>query len=103
MRLKIENPNKLEGREWWNGRFICTWSVETDQSYRFQFKDTQSPSTRYIWIELSRFGSWDNSEDKWMYSLNYPNVTAHFVSADYLSDMNNTIWTMGEALKKFDK
>lgn len=101
MRLKIQNPNRVEGNGYWNGRFVCTWSVETDTNYRFQFRDTESPSTRFLWIEVSRFGSWDDLEGRWMYSLDYQNSGAgHFVSADYFSDMNNVNWTFGECLKR---
>lgn len=102
--LHIQNYNRLDGTEYWNGRYVCTWSVETEQQYRFQFRDTQSPSGRYLWIEINRIGRWDTEEGRWMYSLNYQNVGGgHFVSADYFSDMDNVIWTMGECLKRAGK
>lgn len=97
--LHIHNHKKMEGEEFYDGRFVCTNTQETDTNYRFQFCDHNWPALRYIWVEVSRFGEWNPKDSKWMYRLNYPQSPTHIVSAEYLSDFRNSIKMMGMALK----
>jgi hypothetical protein len=97
--LHITNHKRMEGEEFYDGRFVCTTTVETDTNYRFQFCDHNWPSLRYIWVEVSRFGEWDSKDSRWVYRLNYPQSPTHIVSAQFLSDFHNAIKTMGTALK----
>jgi len=48
--LVIENYQKMVGQIFWNARFVCSQAHETEVNYRFQFKDTESPSVRVIWM-----------------------------------------------------
>ena len=98
--LHITNHRRMEGEEFYDGRFVCTNTVETDTNYRFQFCDHNWTALRYIWIEVSRFGEWDVSEGRWSYRLNYPQCPTHIVSAEYLGDFRNAVKTMGMCLKE---
>lgn len=99
MYLHITNYIKMKGREYWNARFVCTNTVETDTNYRFQFEDTNSFAKRYVWIEVSRIGEWDVQKAVWEYKLNYLNCPKHTVTADFIEDFNNAISVFGMALK----
>jgi hypothetical protein len=98
MRLDIQNIHKLRGSEYHKGRFICTYAMETDTNYRFQFRDTHAPSIRFIWIEISRWGEMDKG--KWIYKLNYPNAGAHFITAAWLGFPPNAVQLMRDCLQK---
>ena len=96
MRLDIHNINKLVHTEYHKGRFVCTNTVETDTNYRFQFHDTHYATSKYVWVEVSRNGDWDNG--KWIYHLNYPNANQHFVTADWLGFPPNAVKLMEDCL-----
>lgn len=96
MRLDIHNTHKLIDTMYHKGRFVCTTAFETDTNYRFQFHDTQSSSSRYVWVEISKFGIGDNG--RWMYRLNYPNSDQHWVTADWLGFPPNAVKLMEDCL-----
>ena len=98
--LHIQNHKRMEGEEFYDGRFVCTTTVENDTLYRFQFCDHNWPSTRYIWIEILRIADWDRLDKKWVHRLNYPNCPQHIVTSKYLSDFRNAVKTMGMCLKE---
>ncbi len=101
MILKIKNVNRLVGVQFWNGIFVFTAAHETDTNYRFQFKDTRSNSLKVIWIEVSKIGRFDIEDNKWTYSLNYPNIKSHhLVTAEWFESWENAMNTFGEALKE---
>ena len=101
MILKIKNVNRLVGVQFWNGIFVFTSAHETDTNYRFQFQDTRSNSLKVIWIEVSKIGRWDGEDNKWTYSLNYPNIKSHhLVTAEWFESWENAMNTFGEALKQ---
>ena len=97
MRLDIHNINKLVHTEYHNKRFVCTNAIQTDTNYRFQFNDTKSTSSRYVWVEISRIGRIDNEGD-WSYSLNYPNCPEHLVTAKWLGFPPNAVKLMEDCL-----
>lgn len=100
MRLDIKNIHNLLHTEYHKGRFICTDSVETEMNYRFQFKDINSQSSRYVWVEISREGVWDSNGGKWTYRLNYLNrPTSHIVTANWLCFPPNAVQLMEDCLK----
>ena len=96
MRLDIHNIHKLVDSEYYDGRFVCTNAIETDTNYRFQFHDTKSTSSRYVWVEISRIGNWNDG--KWEYQLNYPNRPIHIVTADWLGFPPNAVKLMEDCL-----
>ena len=96
MRLDIQNIHKLVHTEYHNKRFVCTNTVETDTNYRFQFNDTKSTSSRYVWVEIRRNGQWNDG--KWEYRLNYPNCPEHIITADWLGFPPNAVGLMEECL-----
>lgn len=98
--LKIQNPEKMVGQEFYNRRFICTKGMESNVNYRFQFEDTLNPSPRYVWVEISKFAQWDSTNGRWCFHLNYPNCPTHIVTSEYISDFRNAVLTMGTALKE---
>jgi hypothetical protein len=100
MKLNIENYTKPIGWGFFNGRFTCIDAIETDTSYRFQFKDNQSPTLQILWIELNRNGNWDVEDKKYYYVLNYLNSNGHYVSADWFNNIGNVMNAFGEGLKK---
>jgi hypothetical protein len=95
--LVIENYQKMVGQIFWNARFVCSQAHETEVNYRFQFKDTESPSVRVIWIEVGKFAKWDAQDQKWYYRIQ---DNRHFVSADYFT-FPNAIKAFGERLKEY--
>lgn len=97
--LYISNYKRMEGEEFYDGRFVCTTAIENDTLYRFQFCDHNWPALRYIWVEVSRIGEWNPKDNKWMYKLYYPQSPTHIVSAEYLSDFRNGVKMIGMALK----
>jgi len=97
--LKIENYNKVITTMYHKDRFICTNAIETDTNYRFQFRDDAAPSTRYIWIEVSRFGHYNIVEDEWEYQLNYPNSPIHVITANWFKRFVNVLKTFDSCLK----
>ena len=96
MRLDIQNVNKLVHTEYHNKRFVCTNAIQTDTNYRFQFNDTKSTSARYVWVEISRIGRWNDGQ--WEYQLNYPNHPIHIVTADWLGFPPNAVKLMEDCL-----
>jgi hypothetical protein len=100
MRLDIENIYKLINSEYHRGRFACIDAVETRTNYRFQFHDNNSPSARFIWVEISRIGEWDSNDGgSWTYRLNYPNHPLHIVTAKWLEFPPNVTQLMEDCLK----
>ena len=81
-------------------RFICTDAIETDTNYRFQFRDDNASSTRYVWIEVSRFGNYNKIEDEWEYRLNYPNCPMHVITAKWFKRFVNVLKTFDACLKR---
>ena len=98
MILKIHNTNRMVGTEFWNRRFKCLQVHETDTNYRFQFDDAEVPN-KYIWIEVSKFGSFNTKCDEYEYRLNYAKCPSHTITAKWFEDWDNTIKTFGSALK----
>lgn len=98
MRLDIKNVHKLIDSEYHRGRFVCTNGLETETNYRFQFYDTQAPSARYVWVEISRIGRWDVGEKHWVYRLNYPSCPTHIVTAEWLGFPPNAVKLMEDCL-----
>ena len=78
-----------------NGILIVT-AIETETNYRFQFHDTKASSARYVWVEISRIGRWNDG--KWEYQLNYPNRPTHIVTADWLGFPPNAVKLMEDCL-----
>lgn len=99
MKLDIRNIHKVVDSEYHNGRFVCTNAVETDTNYRFQFRDTEAASARYVWIEVSKWGHWNSIEGNWEYRLNYTECGYHVVTADWFELRKNVLYTFEEALK----
>ena len=100
MILKIKNRDRFVGTEFWNGCFLCTKADETDTNYRFQFLDKRNVTLRYIWIEVSRIGSFNVKCDEYEYRLNYLKCPSHTVTAKWFEDWGNAMNTFGSALKK---
>lgn len=96
MRLDIKNVHKLVDSEYHKSRFVCTKALETETNYRFQFHDTHYATARYVWVEVSRNGDWDNGE--WIYKLNYPNSYQHWVTAEWLGFPPNAVKLMEDCL-----
>lgn len=97
--LKIENYNKVITTMYHKDRFICTNAIETDTNYRFQFVDKRTSTLRYIWIEVSRIGSFNVKCDEYEYRLNYPKCPSHSITAKWFEDYKNAMDTFGSALK----
>ena len=100
MILKIKNRDRFVGTEFWNGSFLCTKADETDTNYRFQFVDKRNVTLRYIWIEVSRIGSFNTKCDEYEYRLNYQKCPSHTVTAKWFEDYKNAMDIFGSALKK---
>ena len=100
MILKIKNRDRFVGTEFWNGCFLCTKADETDTNYRFQFLDKRNVTLRYIWIEVSRIGSFNVKCDEYEYKLNYLKCPSHTITAKWFEDWENAMNTFGSALKK---
>ena len=100
MILNIKNRDRFVGTEFWNGCFLCTKADETDTNYRFQFLDKRNVTLRYIWIEVSRIGSFDATRDAYEYKLNYLKCPTHTITAKWFEDYKNAMDTFGSALKK---
>ena len=100
MILKIKNRDRFVGTEFWNGCFLCTKADETDTNYRFQFLDKRNVTLRYIWIEVSRIGSFNVKCDEYEYRLNYMKCQSHTITAKWFEDWGNAMNTFGSALKK---
>ena len=100
MILKIKNRDRFVGTEFWNGCFLCTKADETDTNYRFQFLDKRNVTLRYIWIEVSRIGSFNVKCDEYEYRLNYLKCPSHTITAKWFEDYKNAMDTFGSALKK---
>ena len=99
MILKIHNTNRMVGTEFWNRRFTCLQVHETDTNYRFQFDDSEVPS-RYVWVEVSKIGSFNTKCDEYEYRLNYMRCTQHSITAKWFEDWENAMNTFGSALKQ---
>ena len=95
--LVIENYERMVGQTFWQGRFKCSQAYESEVSYRFQFRDTESPSVRVIWIEVGKFAQWDVEDQKWYYRIQ---DNQHYVSADWFT-FGNAIKAFGERLKEY--
>ncbi len=52
--LNIVNTNKVIGKTFVDGRFVCTYVQDSITQWRFQFEDLQSDSKRFLWIELHK-------------------------------------------------
>lgn len=99
--LKIVNPDKMTGQRFVAGRFVCLRTQDSITHWRFQFEDLKKqPTKAFVWIEVDKVGRWDSGEQKWMYTLNYPNCTLHKVSLDYFGQFKNAIETFEMALKE---
>lgn len=98
MRLDIHNINKLVHTEYHKGRFVCTKALETETNYRFQFHDTHYATSRYVWVEISKHGHYNNIEKHWEYRLNYPNCPTHIITAEWLSFPPNAVKLMEDCL-----
>lgn len=100
MKLDIKNIHKVVDSEYHNGRFVCTKALETDTNYRFQFSERpKAPSSRYVWVEVSKWGHWNSVEGNWEYRLNYPKCGVHIVTAKWFEKEANVRYTFEEALK----
>jgi hypothetical protein len=95
--LVIENYERMVGHTFWNGRFVCSQAHVTEVNYRFQFKDTQAPSLRVIWIEVSKFGKWDMADQKYYYGIQNRNS---YISAEWFT-IDNAIKTFGKELENY--
>lgn len=95
--LVLENTHKMLGQIFWNGRFECIDLHETEVNYRFQFRDNASTSMRVIWIEVGKFGKWDDEDQKWYYRIQ---DHKHYVSADWFT-FDNAIETFGKQLEQY--
>jgi hypothetical protein len=99
MKLIIQNYDKIVTAMFHKERFICTEAIETDTNYRFQFRDDSSGVHRYIWIEVSKIGHYNDIEKAWEYRLNYMKCPYHVVTAEWFEDYKNVMDTFGSALK----
>ena len=99
MILKIKNTDKMVGTMFWNRRFTCLQVHETDTNYRFQFDDAEVPN-KYIWVEVSKIGSFNTKCDEYEYRLNYLKCSSHTITAKWFEDYKNAMDTFGSALKK---
>ena len=99
MILKIHNTNRMVGTEFWNRRFTCLQVHETDTNYRFQFDDSEVPN-KYLWVEVSKIGSFNIKCDEYEYRLNYLKCPSHTITAKWFEDWGNAMNTFGSALKK---
>jgi hypothetical protein len=99
MKLIIQNYDKIVTAMFHKERFICTEAIETDTNYRFQFRDDSSGVHRYIWIEVSKIGHYNDIEKAWEYKLNYPNRPRHIVTANWLGFPPNAVQLMEDCLK----
>lgn len=98
MILKIYNTNRMVSTDFWNRRFTCLQVHETDTNYRFQFDDAEVPN-KYIWIEVSKIGSFNTKCDEYEYQLNYLKCSGHTVTAKWFEDYKNAMDTFGWVLK----
>jgi hypothetical protein len=99
-KLDIKNLHKVIHSEYHRGRFVCTNALETDTNFRFQFRDMEALSARYIWVEVTKFGHFNQIEGNWEYRLNYPNCPTHVITAKWFEKEANVRFTFEEALKE---
>jgi hypothetical protein len=99
MKLIIQNYDKIVTAMFHKERFICTEAIETDTNYRFQFRDDSSGVHRYIWIEVSKTGHYNDIEQVWEYRLNYPNCPIHIITAKWFGKFTNVMRTFSSCLK----
>ena len=99
MKLIIQNYDKIVTAMFHKERFICTEAIETDTNYRFQFRDDSSGVHRYIWIEVSKIGHYNDIEKAWESRLNYPNCPIHIITANWFKKFTNVKKTFSSCLK----
>ncbi len=96
--LNIVNTNKVIGKTFVDGRFVCTYVQDSITQWRFQFEDLQSDSKRFLWIELHKVGRWDDEDKRVYYTLGYYKAPLHRVSLDFFSELENVLSTFEDAL-----
>ena len=85
----------MKGVKFLNGRFTLREIEETDNKYRFGFKET----SRWVYIDVYRIPKWDSERKENMYKIDNGRFDNHWLSAKYFGQIKNANFTFTEALK----